>query len=285
MPEPGETLTGHGFLANPGGKGANQAVACARQGARVEMVGRVGDDGFGAQLRASLDAQGVDSQGVAAATGEGTGVAMVMVNDDAQNCIAVMPGANSRVSESDAQALRPRLQDAAMLLLQFEVPLPAVVRAAAVAREAGCRVLLNPAPAQALPDALWPLIDILVVNETEARMLAGMPHVTRDNAPQAARLLMQRGPREVIITLGEHGVVCASADGVQGYDAVRVQPVDTTAAGDTFIGALAALLVEGRGMPDAVRHAIRAAAICVTRPGAQASMPSREEVERFGLGL
>jgi ribokinase len=285
MPEPGETLTGHGFLANPGGKGANQAVACARQGARVEMVGRVGDDAFGSQLRASLDAQGVDSRGVAAAAGEGTGVAMIMVNDDAQNCIAVMPGANSRVSESDAQALRPRLQDAAMLLLQFEVPLPAVVRAAVVAREAGCRVLLNPAPAQALPDALWPLIDILVVNETEARMLAGMLHVTRDNAPQAAALLMQRGPREVIITLGEHGVVCACADGVQGYDAVRVQPVDTTAAGDTFIGALAALLVEGRETPDAVRHAIRAAAICVTRPGAQASMPSREEVERFGPGL
>jgi ribokinase len=284
MPEPGETLTGHGFLANPGGKGANQAVACARQGARVEMVGRVGDDAFGSQLRASLDAQGVDSRGVAAAAGEGTGVAMIMVNDDAQNCIAVMPGANARVDESDAQALRPRLQDAAMLLLQFEVPLPAVVRAAAVAREAGCRVLLNPAPAQALPDALWPLIDILVVNETEARMLAGMPHVTRANAPQAARLLMQRGPHEVIITLGEHGVVCAGADGVQGYDAVRVQPVDTTAAGDTFIGALAALLVEGRGMPAAVRHAIRAAAICVTRPGAQASMPSREEVERLGSG-
>ena len=279
MPEPGETLAGHGFLANPGGKGANQAVACARQGAKVEMVGRVGDDGFADALRASLAAQGVGAEGVTRVQGQATGVAMIMVDDLAQNAIAVIAGANAAVDEHDAQALRPRLQASAMLLLQLEVPMPAVLRAAAVAREVGCQVLLNPAPAHALPDALWPLIDILVVNETEARLLTGLPSVTPENAAAAADLLLRRGPREVIVTLGEHGVLCACAEGAQLYEAVRVRPVDTTAAGDTFIGALAAMLVEGRRMPDAVRHAMKAAAICVTRPGAQASMPSRAEVE------
>jgi ribokinase len=281
MPEAGETLTGHGFLANPGGKGANQAVACARQGARVRMVGRLGDDGFAAELRAALAAQEVDAAGVLTTPGQGTGVAMIMVDDRAQNCIAVIPGANACVAAGDAESLRPRLRDAAMLLLQLEVPMASVVRAAAVAREAGCSVLLNPAPAQALPSELWPLLDLLVVNETEARMLAGLASVTRDNAGEAAALLRRRGPRDVLVTLGEHGVAWASADGTQHFDALRVRAVDTTAAGDTFIGALAALLVEGRSMPEAVRHAIRAAAICVTRPGAQASMPTRAEVEAF----
>lgn len=281
MPEPGETLSGHGFLSNPGGKGANQAVACARQGARVEMVGRLGDDGFAAELRASLASQGVGAQGVASAAGASTGVAMIMVDDAAQNAIAVIPGANALVDEGDADALRPLLRDAAMLLLQLEVPMPAVVRAAGVARASGCRVLLNPAPAQALPDDLWPLVDVLVVNETEARLLTGLPGVGPENAGRAGVLLLQRGPREVIVTLGEHGVVTVGADGVHRYEAVRVRAVDTTAAGDTFIGALAALLVEGRGMPEAVRHAVRAAALCVSRPGAQASMPSRQEVESF----
>lgn len=279
MPQPGETLAGRGFLANPGGKGANQAVACALQGATVEMVGRVGNDGFGEALRASVGSRGVDVQGVAGVDGQATGVAMILVDDRAQNAIAVIAGANAAVDERDAQALRPRLQAAAMLLLQLEVPMPVVLQAAAVAREVGCQVLLNPAPAHTLPDALWRLIDILVVNETEAALLADLPGVTPGNAAAAAGLLLRRGPRQVIVTLGEHGVLCASPDGTQLYEAMRVEPVDTTAAGDTFIGALAAMLVEGRPMPDAVRHAMKAAALCVTRPGAQGSMPSRAEVE------
>jgi ribokinase len=282
MPQPGETLTGHGFLSNPGGKGANQAVACARQGARVEMVGRVGADGFGAELRTALMEQRVDGAGVLTTEGASTGVAMIMVDDGAQNCIAVVPGANASVGLQDAEALRQRVADAGLLLLQLEVPLPAVQRAAAIAKEAGCTVLLNPAPAQALPEALWPLLDILLLNETEACMFSGLGTVDPANAKEAAALLLRRGPRHVIVTLGEHGVVWASAAGTRHFDAVKVQAVDTTAAGDTFIGALAALLVEGRPMEDALAHAIRAAAICVTRPGAQASMPSREEVQRLG---
>jgi ribokinase len=282
MPRPGETLSGHGFFTNPGGKGANQAVACARQGARVDMVGRVGDDAFAAELRSSLAAQQVEAGGVMTTPGQSTGVAVILVDDQAQNCITVVPGANAAVGEDDAIALRPRLADAALLLLQLEIPMEAVVRAAVEARAAGCAVLLNPAPAQALPEALWPLVDVLVVNETEAGMLAGLPDVSRANAAAAATALQSRGPRDVLVTLGADGVLWAGSGGVQLFDAVRVQPVDTTAAGDTFIGALAALRVEGRPMDDAVRHAVRAAALCVTRAGAQASMPSRVEVEAFG---
>jgi ribokinase len=280
MPQAGETLSAHGFLSNPGGKGANQAVACSRQGGKVLMVGRVGDDGFGAQLRTAVVAQGVNAAGVATTPDVSTGVAMIMVDDSAQNCIAVVPGANASVSVEDAEAMREWLADAGLLLLQLEVPMASVLRAAAIAQEAGCAVLLNPAPAQQLPAALWPLLDILVVNETEAQLLSGLSVVDVHHAMDAAALLLRRGPRDVIVTLGEQGVVWASAAGSRHFEARKVRAVDTTAAGDTFIGALGALLVESRSMEEALAHAIRAAAICVTRAGAQASMPSRKEVER-----
>jgi ribokinase len=282
MPQAGETLSAHGFFNNPGGKGANQAVACARQGGKVLMVGRVGNDGFGAQLRTAVVAQGVNAAGVATTPGVSTGVAMIMVDDAAQNCIAVVPGANASVSVEDAEAMRDGLAGAGLLLLQLEVPMDSVQRAAAVAKEAGCTVLLNPAPAQALPEALWPLLDILVLNENESQLLSGLAVTDVSSAAAAATLLLRRGPRDVIVTLGEQGVVWAGAAGSRHFAAQQVQAVDTTAAGDTFIGALAALLVEGRAMEEALAHAIRAAAICVTRAGAQASMPTREEVERAG---
>lgn len=281
MPAPGETLAAHGFLANPGGKGANQAVAAARQGASVAMAGRVGDDGFGAELRQALRTQGVDDAGVVGTSGTSTGVAMILVDDAAQNCIAVVPGANGLIDARDAESLGDSLQGAAWLLLQLEVPLPAVLRAAQVARAQGCRVLLNPAPAQALPDALWPLVDLLVLNESEAQLLASLPQVDAKNAAETAALLAARGPREVVLTLGADGLVWHSPGGSQRLPARRVQAVDTTAAGDTFIGALAARLVQGADMEAALRHATKAAAICVTRPGAQASMPTRAETEAF----
>ncbi len=283
MPLPGETLAGRSFCTYAGGKGANQAVACARQGTPVEMVGRVGDDVFGQDLCVELVRQTVAIDGVKKVAGERTGVAIIYVDDSAQNCIAIVPGANGQVGIGDAEALRSRLRDAGMLLLQLEVPIDAVLRAAVVAREAACKVLLNltPVPAHPIPDALWPLLDILVVNESEAGTLTGLASVTRDNASEAALLLRQRGPDDVLVTLGEHGVVWSSAQGAQHFQAFPVQPVDTTAAGDTFVGALAAMLVAERGMPEAIQYAMRAAAICVTRPGAQASIPSRQEVEAF----
>ncbi|NML47226.1 ribokinase [Ramlibacter sp. G-1-2-2] len=276
MPEAGETLTGRSFLTNPGGKGANQAVACARQGARVAMVGRVGDDAFGAELRSALAVQGVDASGVLETPGVSTGVAAILVDDGAQNCISVVPGANGQVAEADADAMR--LAGTKLLLLQLEVPMAAVLRAAQVARAAGCQVLLNPAPAQALPEALWPLVDILVLNEIEAKLLGGLADVHAGNAAEAAAQLSARGPRDVIVTLGAEGAVWFADGKSRHFPAPQVRAVDTTAAGDTFIGALAALLVEGATMDRAVEHAIRAAAIAVTRVGAQASMPTRAEV-------
>ena len=281
MPALGETLAGHGFLQNPGGKGANQAVACARQGAQVAMVGCVGDDGFADQLRASLVQQGVDVTGVRGAPSQATGVAVILVDDAAQNCIAVVPGANALLGLQDVDAVQPLLERAALLLLQLEVPIATVLSAATLARRCGCRVLLNTAPAQALPAALWPLLDILVLNETEAAMYCGLPAVTASQAEEAAQQLRRRGPGLVLVTLGADGVVWAGADGTGRMAAPKVQAADTTAAGDTFIGALAARLVEGAELRQAVQHAVRAAAICVTRPGAQASMPTRAEVERF----
>jgi ribokinase len=278
MPRPGETLTGERLLVNPGGKGANQAVACALQGACVRMVGRVGDDGFADQLRATLDSHRVEHTGVERTPGQSTGVAMILVDDDGQNCITVIPGANASVTVADAQLLQAHVQRAAMLLLQLEVPLAAVVRAAAVARQAGCTVLLNPAPAQPLPPELWRSIDVLVVNESEAGLLCGLPLVTRSNAGEAANLLRRKGPADVLVTLGAQGVVWCSGAGTLHFEAQAVVAVDTTAAGDTFIGALAAMRAEGHGMAQAIAHAIRAAAICVTRVGAQASMPGRAEV-------
>lgn len=281
MPQPGETLSAHGFFSNPGGKGANQAVACARQGGQVRLVGRVGEDGFGSQLRAAVLAQGIDADSVAATPGVGTGVAVIMVDDSAQNCIAVAPGANASVAVADAEAMRPWLSEAGLLLLQLEVPMAAVLHAAVLAKEAGVAVLLNPAPAQALPESLWPLLDILVLNETEAQLLGGLPSVDLGNAAEAAELLARRGPRHVLVTLGAQGLVWASAAGNKHFPAHQVQAVDTTGAGDTFIGAFSALLAEGCAMEQALAHAMCAAAICVTRPGAQASMPLRAEVERL----
>jgi ribokinase len=283
MPAAGETLAGHGFLQNPGGKGANQAVACARQGAQVAMVGCVGDDGFAAQLRASLLDQGVDVSGVRDVPGQPTGVAVILVDDAAQNCIAVIPGANAHLGAEAADAMRPQLDEAGLLLLQLEVPMPSVLRAAQAARHRGCRVLLNTAPAQALPDALWPLLDILVLNETEAAMYCGLPSVGAEDAEDAVALLRRRGPRVVLVTLGAEGVAWGDPQGTGRVAAPKVQAVDTTAAGDTFIGALAARLVEGASLEQAVRHAVHAAALCVTRPGAQAAMPTRAEVDQFLL--
>jgi ribokinase len=176
--------------------------------------------------------------------------------------------------------MQPWLADAGLLLLQLEVPMASVLQAAVIAKDAGVAVLLNPAPAQALPEALWPLLDILVVNETEAELLSGLKSVHLGNAAEAAASLLRRGPRHVLVTLGARGLVWTSAAGTRYLEARQVKAIDTTAAGDTFIGAFGALVVEGCEVEQALKYAIAAAAICVTRPGAQASMPLRAEVER-----
>ena len=278
VPVGGETLHGHEFATLPGGKGANQAVACARLGGKVSMIGQVGDDGFGHTLRAGLAADGIDVSGVAQSSAVGTGVAMILVEDIGQNRIVLALGANGALSPADIDAQAAVIGDAALLVMQLEVPLPVVERALAVAHAAGVPVLLNPAPAVALPDDLWARVDILVPNESEASMLSGIAVSDAPSAFAAARIFRQRGVRCVLITLGANGVAVVDDQGERHLPAQRVKAVDTTAAGDTFIGGLAAGLIEGLSVDDAAALGQRASALCVTRHGAQPSIPYRREV-------
>lgn len=270
-PRGGETLQGLKFFTNPGGKGANQAVACARQGARVAMVGCVGEDDFGKTLRNALAADGIDVAHVRTA-GESTGVAVVMVDDAGENRITIIPGANDLV-KADPQALAGQY-----LLLQCEVPMAEVVLAARIMRGKGATVVMNPAPVCPLPDELWSLVDILVMNEIEAAELSGLPVADPDGAAAAATPLRRRGPSTAIVTLGSQGVLVADDAGCRHFPAAEVKVVDTTAAGDTFIGAMCAARVAGQSTDAAVLRGIQAATICVTRAGAQASIPYLHEL-------
>ena len=278
IPEAGETLTGYGFDVLPGGKGANQAVACARLGSSVEFVGRIGKDAFGNTLRDAMQADGIATEHLTVDPAAATGVAMILVDDAAQNRITLAPGANATLSPACLDAAQVTIDHAALMVLQLEVPLAVVADAAQRAKRAGCPVLLNPAPAQALPDSLWPLIDYLVPNESEASLLTGVPVCDPESAAQAARLLLARGVRHVLITLGSQGVVAATPEQIRHLPATPVEAVDTTAAGDTFIGGFAAGLLEGLSLEQAVRLGQAAAALCVTRPGAQPAIPYRAEI-------
>ena len=279
VPVGGETLNGHDFSTLPGGKGANQAVACARLGGNVSLIGKVGDDGFGRILRDGLIADSVDIRGLKQASAVVTGVAMILVEDIGQNRIVLASGANGALSLEDIDELASMIQCSAMLVVQLEVPMLVVQHAIEIAHAAGVPVLLNPAPAVELPESLWSQVDILVPNESEASMLAGVVVSDALSAYTAARIFRQRGVRHVLITLGEHGVVVADDAGERHLPAQLVKAVDTTAAGDTFIGGLVAGLAEGMSMDDAVAFGQRASALCVTRLGAQPSIPYRRELD------
>lgn len=278
VPVGGETLHGHEFSTLPGGKGANQAVACARLGAKVAMIGQVGNDGFGTTLRDGLAADGIDTSGVLQTSAVGTGVAMILVEDIGQNRIVLAAGANGALTPADIDAHAARIGGAAMLVLQLEVPMPVVQRAIGIAHAAGVPVLLNPGPASPLPEAVWSQIDILVPNESEATLLSGVEVSDVTSAYAAAKVFRQRGVKCVLITLGANGVAVIDDAGERHLPAHVVKAVDTTAAGDTFIGGLSAGLVEGLAMDDAVALGQRASALCVTRHGAQPSIPYRREI-------
>jgi len=277
-PAGGETLTGHDFATLPGGKGANQAVACARMGARVAMVGRVGADANGELLRSALAADGIDVSEVDALTAAHTGVAMIWVEEGGQNRIVLASGANGLLDAGAVERAAALIDAATMLIVQLEVPMATIEDAVARVHRAGGTVLMNAAPAAALPASLWPQIDILVVNESEAAMLSDIAVVDPVSAATAGANLRERGPDRVLVTLGAQGVVVVDAGGTRHAPARPVQAVDTTAAGDTFIGALAAALCEGRTLDDAVALGQAASALCVTRRGAQASIPYRREL-------
>lgn len=280
LPLPGETVLGGGFRTIPGGKGANQACAAAKLGGRVRMVGRVGDDVFGEALRRSLAAAGVDTGAVLATEATPSGVALIFVQAGGQNQIVVASGANGRLAPDDVtHALETT--DGGLLLLQLESPLETVEAAASAGRRQGMRVLLDPAPARPLPDALLERVDILTPNETEAMILLGRREgsVALAEAPEVAQALRRRGPRAVILKLGEKGAFLDEGKGGRHFPGLRVKAVDATAAGDTFNGALAVALAEGKTMAEAIGFANAAAALSVTRLGAQASIPARGEVE------
>jgi len=278
LPRPGETVHGEDFQTVPGGKGANQAVAAARLGGRVEFVGCVGDDAFGATARTTLEREGVGTAGLRTLAGVPTGVAMILVERSGQNSIALAAGANASLDTALVDDAAATIACASLLVCQLESPLAAVQHAIGIARRHGVPVLLNPAPAQPLAPALLSEVDILVPNESEADLLVGAGGAFDPAAAAAA--LRGHGAATVIVTLGGDGVCIADERGTRRWPAPRVQPVDTTGAGDTFIGAFAVARQEGLDTDDAVRFAQRAAALSVTRAGAMASMPTRAECDR-----
>jgi ribokinase len=273
-PAPGETVLGGDSLRNPGGKGANQAVAAARLGNDVVMVGRVGDDDAGAQLVEALAADGVDTSHVEATRGAPTGIAMIAVNEGGENTIVVSPGANARVSEEDVVSASHVLAGAGVTLVQLEIPIEAV---AAAARLAGGTVVLNPAPARELPRWLLDDVDVLVPNRGELAALLGVDH-PKDLDELAATARSLPGPGTVVVTLGGDGALVVTSDETTHIPAFGVAVVDSTAAGDAFCGALADGLARGEPIHRAARWGAATAALAVTTKGAQVSLPSRTDV-------
>jgi len=272
IPAPGETVMASGHAAFAGGKGANQATAAARLGASVSMVGRVGNDAIGMSLREGLERDGVDVSRVIVDDESATGLALINVDDSGENAITVSPGANGRLSAADVAAAAVHIEAAAVVLIQLEIPIAAVARAAELARGT---VILNPAPAVPLPVGVLENVDILVPNENELGLLAGMGTATEEEVIVAARSLPAD---DVVVTLGARGALVVSRAGATQVSPIAVEPVDTTGAGDAFCGALAAELARGAYVQAAARFAARVAAVAVTRHGAQASMPTREDL-------
>ena len=284
LPLPGETILGRNFRTIPGGKGANQAYAAAKLaggGTLVRMIGRVGADSFGTALKQNLAGAGVDIRGVLETDAEATGVACIHVDDAGQNSITVAPGANGILSAFDISSESWALEGARCVLLQLEVPMDTVAESMREARRVGATSILDPAPARILPKEILQLVDIATPNESEACVLAGVPQ-SRVSAADAGALgnrIRELGASAVIVKLGDQGCVYCGADRTLVSPPFAVRAVDSTAAGDTFNAALAVALVEGAAMEDALRFANAAAAISVTRAGAQTSAPARAEVE------
>jgi len=281
LPAPGETIAGTDFRSVPGGKGANQAVAAARLGGAVSLVTCIGNDAFGVTLHAGFADDGIDLSHVRRIDGVPTGVASITVGADGANSIVLAAGANAELTPAWIDASEPLIAGAAILLCQLEVPLETVRRAVTLATAHGTPVLLNPAPATPLDNAFLSSVDYLVPNESEAAALCGASVIDIDSAARAGAMLRARGPRHVLLTLGANGVWMDGPGGCGHLAAPVVSAVDTTAAGDTFIGGLAVGLAAGFDLRSAIAFGQRAAALSVTRVGAQTSIPYRREVDAF----
>jgi ribokinase len=279
FPKPGETISGEDLKIIPGGKGANQAVAAARQGASVAMLGRVGKDSFGPNLIQNLKQNQVDTSNVQADADSATGTAIIVVDANGQNSIVLSPGGNGRVSSADVTNVS--FAGYELLLLQLEIPIGTVLSAAQRAKRNGLRVLLNPAPAYSLPDELISLSDFILPNETELSLLTGQPVNDPPSAEKAAKILLEGGAQNVIVTLGGNGALIVNKEFTKHVPTFKVDVVDTTAAGDAFIGGFASALLQNKSLEEAVRYGCACGALATTKFGAQPSLPTKKEVERF----
>ena len=277
LPAPGETVLGGTFLTGAGGKGANQAVAAARLGGNVEFICKVGCDAFGDSAVEGYRKEGIDTSHILRSDLP-SGVALILVDKEAENCIAVAPGANADLTVEDIESLSDEIRSADILLVQLEIPVESVLRAVQIAREAGVYVILNPAPACKVPEEIYPCLSLIVPNQTEISAMTGIQVKDSFSAREAVRALLGKGVANVILTMGSEGSTVYSKGQFTHISAVKVNAVDTTAAGDTFCGALAVGLSEKLSLEKSAGFATRASALTVQKMGAQSSIPYRKEI-------
>jgi len=281
LPLPGETILGGDFLMNPGGKGANQAVAAARLKGSVILVAKTGDDLFGRQAKKLFQSENLNTEFLFSDPESPSGIALITVDENAENCIVVAPGANARLLKADIDQAKEAILESDILLMQLEIPLETVIYAAGIAYNAGKKVILNPAPAQKLPAQLLKMLYMITPNETEAELLTGIAVTDSTSAERAAKALLSSGVKVVVLTLGSKGALLVTESESCLVPAFKVAAVDTTAAGDCFNGALAVALAEELDLHQAIVFANKAASIAVTRMGAQASAPYRHEIDSY----
>ena len=279
LPAPGETILGGDFFMNAGGKGANQAVAAARLGGKVSFIAKTGDDVFGKQARQLFEIENINTNHLLIDSDHPSGVALITVDAHGENCIVVAPGSNSYLTKNDIDFALEEILSSALILMQLEIPLETVTYIANIAHEAGKKIILNPAPAAKISDDLLSKLYMITPNETEAELISGIAVTDTESAILAAQNLCERGVKVVIITLGSKGALLYTGDGARLTESPKVEAVDTTAAGDVFNGAVAVAISEGVPLEKAVEFACKAAAISVTRMGAQASAPYRNELD------
>lgn len=279
IPAPGETVLGGAFLMNPGGKGANQAVAVARLGGKANFISKIGTDIFGKQSLQLLEEEGIDTTGLLSDNDNPSGIALITVDQSGENSIVVASGANAHLTAGDVESSLKNFPEAEIFLLQLEIPMETVKFAAQYASSHGIRFILNPAPANSLVAGLFKMIDIITPNAKEAEMLTGITITDNDSARKAAESLHEQGVKNVVITMGKSGAVLLEEGKFYTIPAPSVEAVDTTAAGDVFNGALSVAIAEGKDLEQAVRFACQAASVTVTKMGAQSSIPYRNELK------